>query len=180
MLRAVVSRPSVFRISAASTSPKSWYSTAHPSSTGDTTPSGAARQDVSTSEPSLPQSIVADTDASPRPPPSDSGSPLADHISPEDHVARAREQLRYWTERNAIIVRKRTDELVASLGTSFSQLGGRINKVTGYEEIEALKRRVVDQGVFSRCFHVRFVCFRVSFYVFLFFCVCVCAMGRAE
>lgn len=145
MLRAVISRPSVFRISAASTSGRSWYSTAHPSSTGDPTLSGAARQDVSTSEPSSPQSTVADTDASPRPPPPDPGSPPADHTSPEDRVAHAREQLRYWTERNAIVVRQRTDELVASLGTSFSQLGGRINKVTGYEEIEALKRRVVDQ-----------------------------------
>ncbi|KAA1477553.1 hypothetical protein DENSPDRAFT_786783 [Dentipellis sp. KUC8613] len=57
----------------------------------------------------------------------------------------AREFIRKWSEHNAISLRHRTDGLMAQLSSTFHQLGGQINRVTGYEEIEALKRRVVEQ-----------------------------------
>jgi hypothetical protein len=54
--------------------------------------------------------------------------------------------IRHWSERQFIGLRQRTDTLVARLATSFTRLGGEINRVTGYDEIESLKRRVVSQG----------------------------------
>ena len=54
--------------------------------------------------------------------------------------------IRRWSERQFIGLRHRTDSLVARLATSFTRLGGEINRVTGYDEIETLKRRVVSQG----------------------------------
>ncbi|KAF8500966.1 mitochondrial distribution and morphology family 33, partial [Russula emetica] len=53
--------------------------------------------------------------------------------------------IRRWSEQNSIAFRQRTDSLIARLATSFARLGGEINKVTGYDEIEALKRQVVSQ-----------------------------------
>lgn len=49
-------------------------------------------------------------------------------------------------------VRQRTDEFTVNTAKSFSQLGAHLNKVTGYEEIESLKRRVIEQGaLLSHC-----------------------------
>lgn len=53
--------------------------------------------------------------------------------------------VRRWSERHFIELRQRTDSLVARLATSFTRLGGEINRVTGYDEIESLKRQVVSQ-----------------------------------
>ncbi|KAI0061649.1 hypothetical protein BV25DRAFT_1805340 [Artomyces pyxidatus] len=93
------------------------YSTTSPS-----VPGNGGRQLASTStEPSGPSS-----ESSERP------------LKPPEH-------LRAWAERGTIALRQQTDTLVARLSSSFSQLGGKINSVTGYQEIEALKRRVVEQ-----------------------------------
>ena len=54
--------------------------------------------------------------------------------------------IRRWSERQFIGLRHRTDSLVARLATTFTRLGGEINRVTGYDEIESLKRQVVSQG----------------------------------
>ena len=54
--------------------------------------------------------------------------------------------IRRWSERHFIGLRQCTDSVVARLATSFTRLGGEINRVTGYEEIESLKRRVISQG----------------------------------
>ncbi|KAI0300253.1 mitochondrial distribution and morphology family 33, partial [Russula brevipes] len=53
--------------------------------------------------------------------------------------------IRRWTERNSIAFRQHTDSLIARIAISFSRLGGEINRVTGYDEIETLKRQVVSQ-----------------------------------
>ncbi|KAF5362962.1 hypothetical protein D9758_007116 [Tetrapyrgos nigripes] len=45
----------------------------------------------------------------------------------------------------AIKFRQSADDFTASTKITFSQLGAQLNKVTGYEEIEALKQRVVEQ-----------------------------------
>ncbi|KAF9489556.1 hypothetical protein BDN71DRAFT_1528114 [Pleurotus eryngii] len=50
-----------------------------------------------------------------------------------------------WSGPAAAVFRRYADQFTSSARTTFSQLGSQLNKVTGYEEIEALKRRVVDQ-----------------------------------
>ncbi|EGN98027.1 hypothetical protein SERLA73DRAFT_56573 [Serpula lacrymans var. lacrymans S7.3] len=60
-------------------------------------------------------------------------SPYALH-SLKDHVRR-------WSESTAIAVRRRTDEVTSRTSVTFSRLGSQLNHVTGYEEIEALKRQ---------------------------------------
>jgi sensitive to high expression protein 9 len=56
--------------------------------------------------------------------------------------------MRQWTDETAVAVRTRADEFTSTTKTTLSQLGFHLNKMTGYEEIEALKRRVVEQGVY--------------------------------
>ncbi|KAJ3516596.1 hypothetical protein NLJ89_g1027 [Agrocybe chaxingu] len=54
-------------------------------------------------------------------------------------------RIREWTEQATIAIRNRADDFTANTKTTFSQLGAHLNKVTGYEDIEALKRGVVEQ-----------------------------------
>jgi hypothetical protein len=49
----------------------------------------------------------------------------------------------------AIGIRKRADGFTAITQVLFSELGGQLNRATGYEEIELLKRKVEAQGMFS-------------------------------
>ncbi|KAJ7242821.1 Mdm33 family-domain-containing protein [Mycena haematopus] len=53
--------------------------------------------------------------------------------------------MRQWTDKSAIAVRTRADEFTSNTKSTLSQLGLHLNKMTGYEEIEALKRQVVEQ-----------------------------------
>ncbi|KAJ7164688.1 Mdm33 family-domain-containing protein [Mycena crocata] len=69
-------------------------------------------------------------------------SPVA---SSSKHSVELKDRLRKWTDNTAIAVRGRADEFTSTTKTTFSQLGLHLNKMTGYEEIEALKRRVVEQ-----------------------------------
>jgi sensitive to high expression protein 9, mitochondrial len=57
-----------------------------------------------------------------------------------------RHNLRKWTDGAAINFRQKADDFTGSTKVTFSQLGSNLNKVTGYNEIEALKRQVVEQG----------------------------------
>lgn len=57
-----------------------------------------------------------------------------------------KKRIREWSEQAAIALRNRADDFTAHTKTTFSQLGSELNRVTGYEEIEALKRAVVEQG----------------------------------
>jgi len=61
-------------------------------------------------------------------------------------IEHAQSIIRRWTEQNSIAFRQRTDSLIARMAASFTRLGGEVNRVTGYDEIEALKRQVVSQG----------------------------------
>ncbi|KAF7768114.1 hypothetical protein Agabi119p4_7357 [Agaricus bisporus var. burnettii] len=54
-------------------------------------------------------------------------------------------RIRDWTEQAAVTFRDRADELTNHTKTRFSQLGGELSKATGYEEIEVLKKEVVEQ-----------------------------------
>ncbi|KAJ7043861.1 Mdm33 family-domain-containing protein [Mycena alexandri] len=55
------------------------------------------------------------------------------------------DRVRRWTDKTAIAVRTRADEFTSTTKTTLSELGLHLNRMTGYEEIEALKRRVVEQ-----------------------------------
>lgn len=72
-----------------------------------------------------------------------------------------KERIRQWTDKSAIVVRTRADEFTSSTKSTLSQLGLHLNKMTGYEEIEALKRQVVEQGVY--------VVFGIRLTTYLFF-----------
>lgn len=58
--------------------------------------------------------------------------------------------LKEWTETAAVAVRNRADDFTSRTQSTFSQLGSQMNRVTGYEEIEELKRQVVRQGSSGR------------------------------
>ena len=62
------------------------------------------------------------------------------------HAEIVKQRIREWTEQAAIVLRNRAVGFTATTKTTFSQLGSELNRVTGYEEIEALKRKVVEQG----------------------------------
>lgn len=51
-----------------------------------------------------------------------------------------------WTERTSIVIRTATDGYTTRAVRTFAQLGSELNKVTGYGEIELLKKRVKEQG----------------------------------
>jgi hypothetical protein len=82
---------------------------------------------------------------------SPSAPPSSGPVSSEadGRIENVQSKIRQWSERNTIALRHRADTLVARLAVSFTRLGGEMNKVTGYDEIEELKRQVVSQGTSS-------------------------------
>ena len=69
------------------------------------------------------------------------------------HAETVKQRIREWSEQAAIVLRNRADGFTATTKTTFSQLGSELNRVTGYEEIVALKRKVVEQGRVLFSFH---------------------------
>lgn len=63
-----------------------------------------------------------------------------------------RDRVQQWSTQTATAFRQRIDQYTANLARSFSQLGKEINKLTGYGEIEELKRIVVTQGAYRVSF----------------------------
>ncbi|KAI4519106.1 hypothetical protein K523DRAFT_291963 [Schizophyllum commune Tattone D] len=61
----------------------------------------------------------------------------------EEILAQLQTRLREFAEQTAIAVRNRADDFTARSKSTFSQLGAELNRVTGYEEIDALKKDVV-------------------------------------
>lgn len=68
----------------------------------------------------------------------------------DDTLANENEQfqdrLRKWAIENLRNVRMRMDDFTAMSQLTFQRLGGRLNEVTGYHEIQALKDIVVENG----------------------------------
>lgn len=84
---------------------------------------------------------------------SDSHRLLNSKISAHD-LDTIKERVRDWmTLATAVFkqqtdeLRQRTDQLTQRTSSKFFQLGSQLNRVTGYEQIEALKQRVVEQGM---------------------------------
>ena len=67
-----------------------------------------------------------------------------------------RTRVRELSDRSFVAVRQRADDFTAKTASTFSLVGSHLNRVTGYEEIEALKRRVVEQGVYTSFFDRKF------------------------
>lgn len=57
-----------------------------------------------------------------------------------------KEKLLKWVNDRAFHFRRRADNFTGATKVRLSGLGAELNKVTGYEEIDALKRQVVEQG----------------------------------
>lgn len=76
---------------------------------------------------------------SPEPTPSSSTRPDYD-------IEQVRSRLAEISDRALINLRTKADDFTTTTKITFSRLGAELNKVTGYEAIEALKRQVVEQG----------------------------------
>jgi len=63
----------------------------------------------------------------------------------KEQTARVKTYLRNWSGNTAVAVRKRAEGFTAATEVIFSQLGSQLNRATGYEDIELLKKNVVEQ-----------------------------------
>ncbi|KAI0667596.1 Mdm33 family-domain-containing protein [Trametes maxima] len=62
-----------------------------------------------------------------------------------DKLAQFQAQFRELTHETVRRMRDRGDQFTVQVARTFAQFGRELNRVTGYEEIEALKRKVVEQ-----------------------------------
>ena len=63
-----------------------------------------------------------------------------------DQLDEVKARVKEWSHDAVQSMRQRGDEFTARVARTFAQLGSELNRVTGYGEIEALKRKVVEQG----------------------------------
>lgn len=77
---------------------------------------------------------------------SDAQSPDHSNLTSSYDINEIQQRIREWSDQTAITFRKRADEYTGTTKTAFSRLGSQLNRVTGYEEIESLKKQVVEQG----------------------------------
>jgi len=114
------------------------YSTIPPSSP-------SVKDSEKSPQPSTSSKPNADSNASPSSVPTSSLSSDASGQSDNDRLAAVKDALRLWAETGALTIRGRADDYSARAAKTFAQLGKELNKVTGYGDIEILKRRVVEQ-----------------------------------
>ncbi|KAL5501620.1 SHE9 [Sanghuangporus vaninii] len=77
---------------------------------------------------------------------SEPSGPSDSVVSVPLQVKKIREHLRKWSMKKASDLRVRMDEFSATAQVAFQKLGGRVNEVTGYNEIAALKTLVTEHG----------------------------------
>ena len=63
-------------------------------------------------------------------------------------VVNAQGRLQKWAEETRRLAKTRTKVLSQAAKVALAQVGSELNRVTGYEEIEALKMKVAEQGVY--------------------------------
>lgn len=80
--------------------------------------------------------------------------PLVDQLNLE--AKKASQSLSMWRDATLGLLRSRAQKAGAEAAVQFNELGGKLNKVTGYDEIEALKRKVVERGLSNYVFQKRF------------------------
>src|ERR1700733_3832075 len=54
-----------------------------------------------------------------------------------------------WSTRATASLKNPADNWVVATGVALSRLGSQLNRISGYQDIEALKQKVVEQGVFK-------------------------------
>ncbi|KAG8738499.1 sensitivity to high expression protein she9 [Ceratobasidium sp. 414] len=92
------------------------------STTASSSPTSAKSSPAAEAEPSLPL-----------------GEPKSSLLV--EHADRAKQSLEVWKAATVTLLRSRAQNAAGQ----FQELGGKLNRVTGYDEIEALKRRVVER-----------------------------------
>ncbi|KAG7088612.1 hypothetical protein E1B28_012586 [Marasmius oreades] len=118
-----------------------------------TSTSQSSKDPLSSSSPERQQSghtEAGPSSSSPRPSPSgtQSEAETSSHSNPSfADLGYLKSNVRKWTDEAVVNFRKKADDFSGSTKTRFSQVGAELNKVTGYDEIEALKRQVVAQEV---------------------------------
>lgn len=112
-------------------------------------PSASSSESISLPPPPSTSSETP-SDAKPQPEAHDSPSEKPLRSAPVLDVEDVKERLRSLSEIAAARIRDKADNYTALAATTFAQLGRELNKVTGYGEIESLKRQVVEQGTLSR------------------------------
>jgi hypothetical protein len=69
------------------------------------------------------------------------------HSPQQSPLVRLKQRLREWSENSLILARRQADDFTLKTSSAISRLGLHLNRVTGYEEIEALKLRVAEHGL---------------------------------
>ena len=69
------------------------------------------------------------------------------NATPSTDLEAVQARLRDWSVLASSSLRQRADHFSKKATTTFSRLGLHLNRVTGYEEIDALKKQVVEQGI---------------------------------
>lgn len=95
---------------------------------------------------SSPTSTAAETHATTGPVPGQTQEQSSQNSSSSIDLEALQNRLKHWSVLANSSLRQRADHLSKKATTTFSDLGLHLNRVTGYEEIEALKRQVVEQG----------------------------------
>ncbi|KAK0487636.1 Mdm33 family-domain-containing protein [Armillaria novae-zelandiae] len=67
--------------------------------------------------------------------------PSSSKAEPPIDLQQVKNRLVEWSDQAAITLRTKADDFTETTKSTFSQLGAQLNKVTGYEEIEVLKRQ---------------------------------------
>lgn len=81
---------------------------------------------------------------SPSPPKSD---PLSkSNLTTPTELERTKQSLAVWKDATLNLVRARAQKASEDAAVQLNELGGKLNKVTGYDAIEELKRKVVERG----------------------------------
>ena len=128
-----------------STSPSPWNISRPPTTDPNR---GQSKQEDSTSQlPDHPDVIKTSSSLATESKTSSESSSESPRLSSR-HAEIVKQRIREWAEQGAIVLRNRADGFTATTKATFSQLGSELNRVTGYEEIETLKRNVVEQGSF--------------------------------
>lgn len=125
-----------------STSPSPWNISRPP--TTDPNREQSKHEDLPSQLPDDPPDVIKTSSS-----PAESKAPSESSDSPRlssYHAEIVKQRIREWAEHGSIVLRNRADGFTATTKATFSQLGSELNRVTGYEEIEALKRKVVEQG----------------------------------
>ena len=126
-----------------STSPSPWNISRPP--TTDPNREQRKQEGLPSRSPDSPD--VIKTSSSPAESKTSSESPSESPRLSSYHAEIVKRRIREWAEQGAIVLRNRADGFTSTTKATFSQLGSELNRVTGYEEIEALKRKVVEQGI---------------------------------